>query len=473
MFKLSLCKILFSLWLNIVKFVFPKNLLFIVLVLGKQLTGKRLIGDPRIFSLQERIFNTFCIIAFITMCFEVPFNLFIGLMVPTLLCLFGVFISAYLYYLSRFKRKSTLGIKVFTIVCNVSFGINYFFNSGILGPNLLLFSLVFLLVVAIIPKKEFKIWLPFNALLVLAILVVEYFYPQTAPNAYMGPLSKVIDFGITYFVVIVITYFSISYLRENYDYERSLVIEKNIAIEAQNAKILIQKDELERLNTEKDKLFSLVTHDIRTPLNSIQSYLELLAETDLDEHEKLSLKQQLLEVTKDTSSMLTNVLSWSKTQMEGAKAKLVPLNVDEVLLKSLNVEKNTAVRKGVKFEITSNDDELVILADQNMFGLVIRNLVNNAIKFTSVGGVVTVDVSRVNDECFIVVTDNGLGINEVQQASLFKLAASSTFGTNNERGIGVGLLLCKEFTDLQGGKIWFKSQEGKGSMFYLSFKLVN
>ncbi len=439
--------------------------------LRKKLSGKKLIGDPHLFSLEERIFNTVCIIAIVTMCFEVPFNFAIGLMVPAFLCIFGLLFSAYLYYISRFKRRSSFGIKLFCVICNICFAINYFYNSGIYGPNLLLFVLVFLMIVAIIPKAHFKIWLPLNILLVFVILVVEYFNPQLIPDAYANPLNKAIDFATTYFVVVVLVYFAISYIRENYDYERILVLKKNKAIEKQNAKIIEQNNELEKLHVEKDKLFSIVTHDIRSPLSSIQSYLEILTEHDIDQEERMSLEQQLLQITRDTSDMLTNLLSWSKTQMEGAHVDLVALPVKEVLNEGLGIEKNIAVKKGVALEIVI-EQELSIMADQQMFQLVLRNLVSNAIKFTEPGGLITVSALKAEDHCRIMIKDNGRGIDPQQQQELFKLKASSTFGTHNEKGVGLGLLLCKEYTELQQGKIWFESEVNEGSTFFLSFKLA-
>lgn len=432
-------------------------------IFGKKLDGSRLIGTPELFSLEERIFNTVCIIAFITMCFEVPFNFFIDLPVPAGLCAFGIIFSACMYYLSRFKRKSSLGIKIFCIVCNLAFAINYFYNSGINGPNLLLFSLVFLMVIAVIPKKHFKIWIPVNILMVFGILTVQYFYPNVAPDVYISRLSKVIDFGVTYFVVVILTYFAISYIRKNYDTERFLVHQQHRAIEE-------QKLELERINSEKDKLFSVVAHDIRIPLNSIQSYLELLAESDLGEEERVQIKKQLLQVTRDTSAMVTNMLSWSKTQMEGSKVDLAPMNVKEALLDGLNIEKSISQRKGLRLDIFS-EEGLHIIADYHMFQLVVRNLVNNAIKFTEKGGQVTVAAKRLANVGCIEVRDNGLGISPEQRRKLFQLRASSTYGTNKEKGVGLGLLLCKEFTELQGGTIAFEPNGDKGSVFTLSFAL--
>jgi two-component system sensor histidine kinase/response regulator len=436
-----------------------------VKISGRKINGKEMVGDPASFSLEERIFNTVCIIAFIAMCFEVPFNFSIGLIVPASLCVFGAFFAVFLYYLSRFRRKSSLGIMLFCFVCNLLFIINYFFNSGIFGPNLLLFSLAFLLIVTIIPKTQFKIWISVNLLSVFVILAIEYLNPTLVTNAYNTELSKVIDFGITYFVTILLTYYAISYIRKNYDHERNAVIGQHVAIES-------QKFELERLNSEKDKLFSIVTHDLRTPLNSIQSYLELLLATDLEEEERKDLKQRLLEITRDTSAMLTNVLSWSKTQMEGAYANLIPLHVKDTIINGLSIEQKLAAKKGIEFRIQC-EEGLTISADKNMFELVLRNLVNNAIKFTPANGLVSVSASPNGNKCHIMVRDNGLGIDEVQQSKLFQLKAASTFGTNNERGVGVGLILCKEFTELQGGDIWFESKIGEGSTFYLSFMLIS
>ncbi|MDQ8051384.1 MAG: HAMP domain-containing sensor histidine kinase [Pedobacter sp.] len=431
-------------------------------IYGKALSGRRIIGEPKLFSLEERIFNTVLLIAFITLVFEVPFNFLIGLYVPAALCFVGLFLAAYLYYLSRFKRKSSVGITIFCLLCNLMFAINYFFNSGTRGPNLLLFSLAFLLVVAIIPKRQFLFWLSINVLTVLTILLVEYFYPQLAPNVYKSEVWKTIDFSITYLVVVSLTYFTISYIRKNYDQERDAVDEKNTAIEE-------QRQELERLNSEKDKLFSIVTHDIRAPLASIQGYLELLTEVNLDEAERLDIKKQLLQLTRATSGMLTNVLSWSRTQMEGAHAELKKVNISDVLTDALTVEKSIAKAKGIMLNV-SYEDGLQILADYNMLQLVLRNLVNNALKFTPNGGRVEVKAMNSGNSCHILIKDNGLGIDPIQQERLFQLNAASTYGTNNEKGVGLGLPLCREFTTLQHGKIWFESELGKGSTFYLSFR---
>lgn len=436
------------------------------------LSANHIIGNPKKFSLEERIFNTFCVIAVIALFIEIFFNYYIGLKIVALICLFGTLFSAGLYYLSRYRRNTTLAISFLGIVANFTFLLNYFFNSGIYGPNLVLFCLILLITIVVVPKKQLGLWIGLNLVTVFGVLFVEYLYPELIPNVYVDDLTKTIDFAVTYGVAALLICLSISFIRNNYDRERNAVFLKNLEIEEQSAQILEQNKELEKLNSEKAKLFSIVAHDIRSPLSSILGYLEVLAEADITKEEDTQIKQRLFQVTKDTSEMLANVLSWSKSQLDGAKVDIVKVDVAYELRKGLNLEKNIADRKGIVLELNLLDD-VYIAADLNMFLIVVRNLVNNAIKFTPEGGRVVVSTTQNQTSSFLRVWDNGLGISENEQHNLFKMKALSTFGTNNEKGVGLGLLLCREFTELQGGKIWYEANEDKGSTFVVSFDLYD
>lgn len=435
------------------------------------LSANRIIGNPKKFSLEERIFNTFCSIAVVAFFIEIFFNYYIGLKYVAMVCAFGTVFAACLYYLSRVKRNAKLATRSLGIAANFTFLVNYFLNSGIAGPNLLLFCLVLLITIVVVPKNELAFWITLNLVTVFGVLAFEYLRPDVIKSAYLDELSRVIDFGVTYGVAALLICLSISFIRNNYDRERQVVNEKNAEIEAQSFRILHQNKELEKLNSEKAKLFSIVAHDIRSPLSSILGYLEVLAETKLSELENEQIKQKLLQATKDTSEMLSNVLAWSKSQMDGARVEIVSIDVAKELERGLSLEKNIASRKHIALNLELIEG-VMIAADLNMFQIVMRNLVNNAIKFTPDGGKVTVSMERNHENCFIKVRDNGTGIPEHEQESLFKLRALSTFGTNNEKGVGLGLLLCKEFTELQDGKIWFEANKNQpGSTFVVSFNL--
>ena len=387
-----------------------------------------------------------------------------------MICLFGTIFSALLYYLSRNRRKTKLAIRSLGIVANFTFLLNYFFNSGIYGPNMVLFCLILLITIVVVPKKELLVWVALNVVTVFGVLIFEYLNPEVIPNVYVDNLAKTVDFGVTYAVAALLICLSIAFIRNNYDKERNIVFQKNTEIEERNARIVSQNVELEKLNSEKSKMFSIVAHDIRSPLSSILGYLEVLAETDMTEEENNQIKHRLLQVTKETSEMLANVLAWSKSQLDGARVDIIAVNVSRELTKGLSLEKSIAYNKNITLDLVLKE-EVHVAADLNMFLIVVRNLVNNAIKFTPEGGKVEVSMEVNHENCFIKIKDNGLGVSEGEQDNLFKLRAHSSFGTNNEKGVGLGLLLCKEFTELQDGKIWYEANMDKGSTFVVSFNL--
>ena len=235
------------------------------------------------------------------------------------------------------------------------------------------------------------------------------------------------------------------------------------AINASNA--------LREANDSKTKLLSILSHDLRSPLNSIQTFLEILVDFDLEEDERKAIKLNLLKETKSTQNMLFNLLSWTKAQMEGGvKVNPVAVSYYEVMDLCIEVQRSAATEKSIALH-NDIDRELMILADLDMLKLVIRNLLNNAIKFTKPGGRISVSSERTETHGVLIITDDGIGIDESKAAHLFTMNSVSTYGTNNEKGVGLGLLLCKEFTEMQGGQISLKSNPGEGTSFYLHFPL--
>ncbi|MCD6011442.1 MAG: rcsC 1 [Flavipsychrobacter sp.] len=223
---------------------------------------------------------------------------------------------------------------------------------------------------------------------------------------------------------------------------------------------------LEQMNLEKNKLLSIVSHDLRSPIDSIKSYLELLAENVLTSEERAQVEGQLAEQTRYTSDLLTNMLSWVKSQMGGVTVNLVPVKVKEVVDLIAGNKLTSVARKGIKLTYSINSS-LEVIADFDMLKIVLRNLVNNAIKFTKPGGEITIKAERKGSEVTISVTDTGIGIPADKQEEIFSTKIHSTYGTDNEKGIGLGLVMCREFMHYQNGKIGFESTENVGTRFYI------
>jgi signal transduction histidine kinase len=190
----------------------------------------------------------------------------------------------------------------------------------------------------------------------------------------------------------------------------------------------------------------------------------------LNNEEREVVESDLLKVTQSTLNMLSKLLIWSKSQMEGVIVKLSNLNLHNVLTNTLEMERMLAFKKEITLTYQI-DPSIDIVADSDMLQLVVRNLVSNAIKFTQKGGIVEVCTEMLMGECKLSVKDNGNGITYEQQPDIFSLKARSTFGTNNEKGVGLGLILCKEFTEQQGGRIGFESTPGLGSNFFIFIPL--
>jgi two-component system sensor histidine kinase/response regulator len=432
----------------------------------------RLTGSTTEFPLEFRIFHSLCLIATVALAYNVPFNYLIGLPFIALLSLVTLIIFLYLYYRSRYQGKVKSTITVFTIIGNMLFAVNYIYNSGTYGPTDLLMGLCILLILCVVPKNQQKLWIAVNLIIIIGMHLAEYFHPEWIPNSYNSRESRFWDLSSAYVVVVIVLYFTITYLRRNYDHEKRSASEKADAIQLQNRHITKQNHDLERINSEKNKLMSIIAHDLRSPLSNIQNYLELVTEYELDTAERRMVEGDLLKVTRRTIDMLGKLLVWSKAQMDGVNVKLGYVNLRDALFNTIELEKAIALKKDISLS-TELDWDIKIVADSDMLQLVIRNLISNAIKFTTQGGQITFKAKQIGSECWLIIRDNGIGMSAEKLSELFSFQAQSTFGTDNEKGVGLGLLLCKEFTELQGGRIWVESAPAEGTAFFVSMPAGN
>lgn len=250
--------------------------------------------------------------------------------------------------------------------------------------------------------------------------------------------------------------------------EQNKIIEtKSMELAALNVKILAQKKELEEAGQFKDRLLSIVSHDFRSPLNSLQGFLMILSEDELPKETVRTLSIGLLEKVKTTSAFLDNLLSWAQAQLQGYHPSLRSINLQMVADDIMTLFKPQADAKGVTL-VNNINGKCELRADMNMVKLVLRNLISNAIKYSSAGGKVTVNCRNTTGEEIISVEDSGKGISIEDQQKLFLQQGFSTLGTANEKGTGLGLMLSKEFVEKNGGRIWVNSTPGKGSIFSFS-----
>ncbi|WP_165963626.1 tetratricopeptide repeat-containing sensor histidine kinase [Hymenobacter radiodurans] len=239
----------------------------------------------------------------------------------------------------------------------------------------------------------------------------------------------------------------------------------NSLLQQQNVDIQAQRDELGQLNRTKNTLFSVISHDLRSPLGSLYSMLSLLNMGALPP-ERLAVHSERLSRMLDTTlSLLDNLLNWSAAQMGGEATRPEPVYLDEAVEETLSLLLSDAERKGI-YLLNHVEEPCVVHADLNMIRLVLRNLVANAIKFTPAAGTVTVAAQPLGTMWEITVTDSGMGISTTDREKIFGQGGPhTTLGTAREKGTGLGLLLCKDFVERNGGKLSFESEVGQGSIF--------
>lgn len=414
-----------------------------------------LIGDNTIFTMESRIFNAVCIFAIIMGLLNAIVNFSLGflfyglLMLPMLAAVLGC------YYLSRFKNKLSSGIFIAAVSLNILCAGTYFGSQGSDGVNLTIFILIIFILTLVCSRKQFWICVPLNVGLILTLLILEYIHPEWIGYIYTSKQHKLLDISQTFLEVIFMLILITLFIKRSYNREKELAETRLVA--------------LEESNETKNKLFSIVAHDLKAPLASIENYLSLLSQIELNSEEKIATEKNLLAATRQTSEMLHNILLWSKDQMDGVTPNLKPINVHRVLNHTIQFQKNMAQSKGIEL-IYTPDPDVTALADPDMLQLIIRNLLNNAIKFSQARGKISIAVIAQNKHCLIKISDDGIGMNQDTQKELFSLSSKSTYGTQNEKGVGLGLKLAKTYVELQRGRIWFESVKGEGTTFFVSLE---
>lgn len=226
---------------------------------------------------------------------------------------------------------------------------------------------------------------------------------------------------------------------------------------------------LRKSNAAKDKFFSIIAHDLKTPFSTLLGFNYLLMKEyhQYDDSKRESMIRSLYDMTKQTFNLLENILVWSRSQTGGIPFAPRAINISKMLLENIRLYTPTARAKSISLTTGSEIKDVFVFADPEMIQTVIRNLVTNAIKFTPEKGKISISIDDRDEEQIIVsITDTGVGIKEDKKDQLFRIDNSySTRGTNDEKGTGLGLVLCKEFVEKNGGRIWIESTPGKGSRF--------
>jgi len=256
-----------------------------------------------------------------------------------------------------------------------------------------------------------------------------------------------------------------------FDYNGSqaiLIVAVDVTDRKETESILIESEkQLQNANAMKDKFFSIIAHDLKNPFNAILGFSNLLYEAydNFDEKQRKTFIKNICEASENTFKLLQNLLEWSRTQTGNIEFNPVNIDLNTLVTENISILKTASDNK--KLKISSEiDPKTKVFADENMVKVIIRNLLSNAIKFTKPGGKVEFTSTNKRDFIEICIADSGVGIEGKNLKRLFRIDDQyKTQGTSEEQGSGLGLILCKEFVEKNGGQIWAESDIDAGSKF--------
>ena len=279
--------------------------------------------------------------------------------------------------------------------------------------------------------------------------------------------NPLIIYGAIAATAILLTLLLLNYLKSK-KYRETIIEQKEKLKQEQirSEAILEQAHHLEEVNQVKDKLFSIVSHDLKDSISSIKAFLDLLKEDSISKEEFRELIPELSENANNASSLLFNLLNWSKSQMQNLEPNPELFNIQDVFhTKMALVEQKVEDKRIVLIDESQRD---FVYADKSMVEIVIQNLITNAVKFSRTGDVITVSNQDVNGKALICVEDTGVGISEENIKKLFNANKNfTTVGTKNEKGTGLGLTIAKDLVELNNGRIWVESTVNVGSKFFI------
>lgn len=424
-----------------------------------------LIGKELNISLEHRILIAAILIGLIINIFGLIINLITATSDIAIFLPFAILpLVFYLYYQVRFKSNhEKYAIPIF-VLGMVTISIIWIFDGGIDGSNQMTMFTILAIGIVIIPNKYKKYTLFLYIFLSTIIYYIQYFHSYLI-IPFLNLELKIIDHYVTLLFTSTSLYFLIYFLYNSYQNEHNkLTISKE--------KLNLMNENLINVNATREKFFSIIAHDLRNPIFNFYVVTDLLVKEfkSLTDDEKLEFLELSRDSSKNLHLMLENLLTLVKSNQG-----IVPLAMNDLSLKHIligNIDINYLQAKNKDIELINNyQGNCAVYVDRNYIDTIIRNLLSNSIKFTPNSGKIEIDVDENYDEKYLLIkiSDNGIGIEKAILNQLFQLDnLNSTSGTNNEIGSGLGLLLCKEFVEKIGGKIWVDSEVGKGTTFFFT-----
>ena len=355
------------------------------------------------------------------------------------------------------RREYYLAQIAYFVVNPIAISFVYFwgFDMGV-ELSFILYGILSVFFIQDLSQMLFALALSMASYFGLAVLCRNYTYQLATVSPFLYMFNQLLAIGFIFVGLFLIK-------KENAGYQQSIMKQKE-AIAANEKLLRQQTDELTQINSFKNRLFSIIAHDLKSPIYALRNLFRNMQQLDMPADDIKELVPDVVNELTHTTSLMENVLHWARSQMQAYTVKPQPIGVPDLIAEVARLLRLQADAKQIGVTLKS-EASVVAFADRDMVHLVLRNLLSNAIKYTPENGCIEMGARREDGAIALFVKDTGTGIpqNDLEKIQLNNFY--STKGTAGEPGTGLGLMLCKEFIQKNGGTLRIDSIQGKGSTF--------
>ena len=451
---------------------------------------KSITGNPEQFSTQHRILNsTLFGAAILFLIVSITDSILLLSWYTQALNFVSFLLFTALFFYSRKTRKSKpVEVIGYGFVVFIFTPIMWLVNGGASGSFQYFIPLFIVGIHISASLKTKKVLIPLLIIITLSLIITEYLYPELIV-VYSSRFDRYVDLfsglliSLTGIYIFVNIYFNwiqdINNKLKTQNIQlaksREEVINQQKEIKIQNLMLEEKNDTLQELNRTKDLFLSIISHDLRSPFNSLLGLTEILIlnKEKIKNPEMIRLVNSIHESAEQAYKLVLNLLEWSKLQSDRMEYSPRILDLHKTAANNIELIKIQAKNKGISISFDKGSESCYVNADENMVNTIVRNLISNAIKYTRSGGEIVIRCNCTQTNCSVSISDTGIGIHESTLKQILNTDNKlTTKGTLGEMGTGLGLVLCKEFARRNSGKISIESEVNRGSTFTLELPVA-
>ncbi len=432
-----------------------------------------------IFSLEEKIFYVIFWMAVLSLVAAIPINFSVGLTLIGWFCVVSIFGYVGIYYLAFRKNKFYQANVLFFVFTALLLAYFYFGGGGVQSRVPLYFVILGVIAPLLLPVKWHWKAIGLVCLAILALTITEYFFPELVVPYPGERLYIFVDMTATHIILTFTAFMIVWIVKKSYDenskslaIKEKLIIQRNIILGEYSKELEQKNKELAMLNESKDRLFSIIAHDLRSPLSSSESLVELAYQGDYPLESLKELLPDMYQNLNYTLNLVDNLLYWAKSQLDNAEPTMKDVELNKFLISIFDNLQLIGRYKQIKLILNIEKTEGIIKrCDEQMLAIMLRNIFSNAVKFSSQVSKIVVSTDLDNKFLKISVLDEGKGISAENLKKIRAGVLFSSKGTMNEKGTGLGLNLVQSLIRKCGGFMDIQSKENQGTTVVLHFPI--